>query len=193
MFQSSDEDFVDDPREMRRMMKAMQAQMTSLQKKLNEKEGGGSAAVVEVPPFDNLKTDKETDEAIKRYFSDQDRVDKLEEEIKADLRKAMANETEEQAARRLPGRVIEHLLSLEIQEERAWPGGWKVYKKPLPSVLVQFARRLIGEVGVEPDAEVDKRIKAKFSDAAWKKGLREAEQRKGASQVSTILNACKFN
>ena len=174
------------------MMKAMQAQMKNLQEKLDEKEGG-SDAVVELPPFDNLKTDAKTDAAIKRFFSDQERVDKLEEEIKADLRKAMANETEEQAARRLPGRVIEHLLSIEIQEERSWPGGWKVYKKPLPSVLVQFARKLIREVGVEPDAEVDKRIKAKFSDAAWKKGLREAEQRKGASQVSTILKACKFN
>ena len=91
----------------------------------------------------------------------------------------MEGESETRAAEMLPGRVVNMLVSRILQETHSWPtaDGRKTFHKAIPMELANFARRLVSELGVEADAALDKRIRHKFTDLAWKKGLREKRER----------------
>ena len=94
------------------------------------------------------------------------------------------DESEERAAELLPGRVVNILISRNLQETHSWPTaeGRKTFHKAIPMVLADFVRRLVSEMGVVADANLDKRIRHKFTDLAWKKNLREKKARQEKAQ-----------
>ena len=90
----------------------------------------------------------------------------------------MADESETRAAEMLPGRVVNLLISRDLQETKSWPhiDGRKTFHEAIPVVLADLVRVIVDDLGVVADSALDKRISHKFTDLAWKKGKRDAEK-----------------
>ena len=88
-------------------------------------------------------------------------MDESKAEIMKTVRQLMADESPSRAAEMLPGRVVNILISRELQETRSWPtaDGRKTFHTPIPHVLYNFVRGIISELGVVVDLSLDKRIK----------------------------------
>ena len=108
------------------------------------------------PPFKSVKT-------ILRFFSrkNQAAINQVEQDVKDKVRKQMEDESEERAAEMLPGRVLSLLIDPCLMETMSFPHpyGRKSFHKTIPTVLADLVRKIIADLGVVVDDNLEKRIR----------------------------------
>ena len=91
-------------------------------------------------------------------------ANRLENEIV--LRFALDQSVDEDKARkRLPGAIVDRLMSHPLQASRSWPGDGKETQKPeVPPILVRFIREVLQKCG---EADIGRRMDKRISVRKW--------------------------
>ena len=109
--------------------------------------------------FDKLSTQEATDEAVNAFLRNPAKAKELKNELF--LRFALDRSLDEAKARkRLPGAIVDRLMTEKLQASRSWPGDGKGKPKPkVPALLVRFIRCILLKCGeTDIGKGMDKRI-----------------------------------
>ena len=157
----------------------LEARVSALEDKQAENSGsGGANAITDEDPVadepievlesgqfgvvlteDDEDVEDATDDAIIKFLSSPKKANELGNELYE--RFALDKERDVVKARkRLPGAIVDSLMSTRLQETRAWPGDGKAsHKREIPALLARFVRNVIRACGeTDLGRTLDKRI-----------------------------------